>query len=189
MRIDGATANPTPRIIGVVDDGAEQPAAYVRADELLNWVPDTVLGSGNFGPAMQVLMSPHASETEQILRARLVAGGLPADEFNVNTINSKERIGTQLALIRYVFLGMAGLVLLSQRRRGVLGSGLVAAYVLNLALNHWLGGAIYVQPGYLSSDPDIVALGFQQSTFALGAFAVEARVAGRFRFGLGRTFP
>ena len=67
---------------------------------------------------------------------------------------------------------LAGLVLLSQRRRGVLGSGLVAAYVLNLALNHWLGGAIYVQPGYLSSDPDIVALGFQQSTFALGAFAV-----------------
>ena len=57
-------------------------------------------------------MSPHASETEQILRARLVAGGLPADEFNVNTINSKERIGTELTLVRYLFLGMAGLVLL-----------------------------------------------------------------------------
>ena len=73
---------------------------------------------------------------------------------------------------------LAGLVLLSNRRRGALGTGLVAAYVLNLALNHWLGGAIYLQPGYLSSDPDIVALGFQQSTLAMAAFAVGAILLG-----------
>ncbi len=67
---------------------------------------------------------------------------------------------------------LAGLVLLSQRRRGVVGTGLVGAYVLNLGLNHWLGGAIYLLPGYLGSDPDTVLLGFQQSTYAVGAFAL-----------------
>ena len=65
MRVDGATANPTPQIIGVVDDGAEGPVAYVRADELMNWVPDSALGSGNFGPGLQILMAPHRlSDTE-----------------------------------------------------------------------------------------------------------------------------
>jgi len=39
MRIQGATANPTPRIVGVVEDGVSQPTAYVRADELINWLP------------------------------------------------------------------------------------------------------------------------------------------------------
>jgi putative ABC transport system permease protein len=111
MRIDGASANATPRIIGVVDDGSDQPNAYVRADELANWIPDAAFGS-TFGSGLQVLMSPGAAETEQILRARLVAAGIPADQMHVETINSKERISTQLTLTRWLFLGMAGLVLL-----------------------------------------------------------------------------
>ncbi len=39
MRLNGATADATPRIIGVIDDGQQQPTAYVRADELFNWFP------------------------------------------------------------------------------------------------------------------------------------------------------
>ena len=41
MRVEGATANPTPRIVGVVDDGNSQPTAYVRVDEMRNWMPKT----------------------------------------------------------------------------------------------------------------------------------------------------
>ena len=38
MRIDGAKANMTPQIIGVIDDGMGQPTAYTRVDELMNWL-------------------------------------------------------------------------------------------------------------------------------------------------------
>ena len=46
MRLSGATANMTPRIIGVVEDAGWGPAAYVRADEIMNWMP---ANSGVFG--------------------------------------------------------------------------------------------------------------------------------------------
>src|SRR5919202_3581021 len=52
------------------------------------------------------------------------------------------------------------------------GAGLVTAYLVTFAMNHWLGAAIYLQPEYAHSDPDVVAIGFQQATFALAAFAV-----------------
>lgn len=51
MRVDGATANPTPQIIGVVDDGGYQPAAYVRTDELMNWMPVSSVGDTSSAPA------------------------------------------------------------------------------------------------------------------------------------------
>ena len=109
MRITGATDS-TPRIIGVVDDGNDQPSAYVRTDELLNWLPAAQL-TGN-GGGIQVLLSPTATDLEQILRARLVAGGLSAGDIHVDTVNSKKQIESQLAIVRLIFLGMAGLVLL-----------------------------------------------------------------------------
>jgi putative ABC transport system permease protein len=109
MRLDGGTAHPTPRIIGVIDDGADGPAAYMRMDELLNWVPESALGSnGNF----QVMASPAADETLQILRARLAGGGVPPDQLHMETIDAKKHIAQQLAITQWIFLGMAGLVLL-----------------------------------------------------------------------------
>ncbi len=111
MRIDGATANTTPRIIGVVDDGSGQPAAYVRADELVNWLPPAQLGGGR-GPGVQILLSPDAGELERLLRTRLVAGGVRSEEIHTEVIRSKEEIEDRLAILRWIFLGMAGLVLL-----------------------------------------------------------------------------
>lgn len=74
MRITGATANPTPRIIGVVDDGNPQPTAYGRADELGNWLP-TPTGSGNSGPGLQIMLAPTALDAEQ----RCGSGWWPAE--------------------------------------------------------------------------------------------------------------
>jgi putative ABC transport system permease protein len=112
MHVDGATADMTPQIIGVVDDGSDQPNAYVRADELLNWVPDTAFESGSFSGPLLVLAAPGNGELEQILRSRLIGAGLHPEEVKFNTINSAERIGTELSVTRWIFLGMAGLVLL-----------------------------------------------------------------------------
>ena len=112
MRITGAIANATPRIIGVIDDGEDRPNAYLRTDELTNWLPVTALSDPLRGGGIQVFLSPTATDVEQILRARLIAGGLPANAINGQVINSKKRISSELALVRLIFLGMAGLVLL-----------------------------------------------------------------------------
>ena len=111
LRIEGATANATPRIIGVVDDGNGGPAAYVRADELLNWLPMTQFTSGQ-GPGVQVMLGPDGTELERLLRTKLIAGGVKSEEIHTEVIRSKEEIEDQLAIFRWIFLGMAGLVLL-----------------------------------------------------------------------------
>lgn len=51
LTIAGGQVRPTPRLIGVVDDGTDQPAAYARLDELLRWEP-TLLE--RFGPKLVV---------------------------------------------------------------------------------------------------------------------------------------
>lgn len=111
MRVSGADVNPTPRIIGVVHDGGYGPAAYVRADELLNWV--SLSGhSSEHGPGLQVYLSPSATDTEQVLRARLVAAGVPPEQVEAHAMNYRDIMADQLALMRWIFLGLAALVLL-----------------------------------------------------------------------------
>ena len=108
MHLTGATADATPRIIGVIDDGQQQPTAYVRADELFNWFP------GNAIPdtPMQVMLAPSAAQTERVLLSRLAATGLPAEQLHVEVVHAKEQIESRLALLQLIFLGLAGLVLL-----------------------------------------------------------------------------
>jgi hypothetical protein len=55
------------------------------------------------------------------------------------------------------------------RRPGV---GLVQAYVLSLALLHWLAATLYLLPWYINHDPNVVALGLEQSTYAVLGFGV-----------------
>jgi hypothetical protein len=51
------------------------------------------------------------------------------------------------------------------------GTGLVLAYVLNLWMIHWVAPALYLLPGYQLFDLRIVALGLEQSVYAVIAFA------------------
>jgi putative ABC transport system permease protein len=116
MRIDGATANPTPRIIGVIDDGNSQPTIYARADEIRNWLPTQPAGAGAMpdmgGGGLQVMFSPAAAETERLLTRKLVSAGVPAEALHVEVINARKDIEQELSIVRWIFLGMAGLVLL-----------------------------------------------------------------------------
>src|SRR6266545_5222873 len=56
----------------------------VPAEMRLDGAPAT----GAYGQGVQVMLAPTATETEQILRSRLVAGGVNPDDLHVETINT-----------------------------------------------------------------------------------------------------
>jgi putative ABC transport system permease protein len=175
MRLDGGTAHPTPRIIGVVDDGSDGPAVYMRLDELLNWVPESALG-GN-GPGLQVMASPAADETLQILRARLTAGGVPAQQLHLETIDAKKHIAQQLAITQWIFLGMAGLVLLIGVA-GILNVGLatVGERVEEFALRRAVGTPRSLLAAIVLAETLIT--GLLTAAAATGAAIVAFRIGG-----------
>ena len=108
MRIGGASANLTPQFVGVVDDGDPQPRAYVRLDELSNWLPTANLADPNAGGELQIMLAP-STPTEQVLTARLHGIGV---ETYPATVDSRKQRKDEIALLRLVFLSMAALVLL-----------------------------------------------------------------------------
>src|SRR5215471_19995436 len=70
---------------------------------------------------------------------------------------------------------VAVFILVSRTRNNALGVGLVAAFVLNMAVLYWLAGVIYLFPWYLHNyDPATVAVGLQESTYALIGFGIGA---------------
>ncbi|MCP2327048.1 putative ABC transport system permease protein [Hamadaea flava] len=175
MRIRGAKANPTPRIIGVVDDGRDQPAAYVRADELTNWVPTTT--QGLFG-GMEVLRTPDAHDVEQILKRRLLADGLTSDQISSNMIQSKKEIEGQLAMFRLIFLGIAGLVLLIGIA-GILNVGLatVGERVEEFALRRAVGTPRSLLAGIVLAET--LLTGLFTAAAAIGVASVCLKIVGR----------
>ncbi|MCE6996598.1 ABC transporter permease [Saccharothrix sp. S26] len=193
MRVDGATANPTPQIIGVVDDGGYQPAAYVRADELMNWMPVAELGDSSSGGGLQVLMTPTAVEVEHVLRARLVAAGTPEEQIHVNTVETLKRMSTELALMRWIFLGMAALVLLIGVA-GILNVGLatVGERIEEFALRRAVGTPRLLLAGIVLAET--LLTGLLTAALAIGAGVVGLQLAmtvfgSRFPALEGTAFP
>ncbi len=78
----------------------------------------------------------------------------------------------RLALWLAAWLAAAAVILYSRGKRGAVGSGLVLAYLVNLWLLHWPAAATYLLPWYWYFNLDVVEAGFQQSTYAVIAFAV-----------------
>lgn len=167
MRVAGATANMTPRIIGVVDDGVYEPRAYVRLDELTPWVPAAKLADPNSGE-LRVLL---AGETpmEQVLMTKLRALGA---EPSVETVNSREDQEDQLALMRLIFLAMAGLVLLIGVA-GILNVGLatVGERVEEFALRRAVGTPRALLAGIVLAETLITGM-------LTAALAIGVSVAG-----------
>jgi putative ABC transport system permease protein len=189
MHVAGAANDATPQIIGVVDDGGYAPAAYVRYDELANWLPT----EGN--TQLRLLMSPTETALQQTLKARLAGVGVPADQLQVRTINSKEHVAEQLALMRWIFLGMAGLVLLIGVA-GILNVGLatVGERVEEFALRRALGTPRLLLAGIVLAET--LLTGLFTSALAIGAGVLALRVAGmvlgsssRFSFLHDLAFP
>jgi len=189
MHIDGAVANATPRIVGVVDDGSGAPNAYVRADELLNWFPIERL-SGQF---LEVLLQPDATDVEQTLRARLVAAGVPSEQIMAQVINSRRSIETSLALMRWVFLGMAAVVLLIGVA-GILNVGLatVGERIEEFALRRAVGTPRALLAGIVLAETLLTGLLTAGAAIGVGVLALRLigpLVSGRGPFPQNLDFP
>ncbi|GAA1277482.1 ABC transporter permease [Saccharothrix xinjiangensis] len=175
MRLDGATDNPTPRFIGVVDDGGYRPTAYVRSDELLNWLPAADLADPRSGQGLQVLIAPTATEVEHTLRARLIASGTREEAIAATTVETLERMSTQLALMRWIFLGMAALVLLIGVA-GILNVGLatVGERVEEFALRRAVGTPRLLLAGIVLAETLLTGLLTAALAIGAGAAALQA---------------
>jgi putative ABC transport system permease protein len=167
MRVDGATANLTPRIVGVVDDGSWGPAAYVRTDELLNWMPVDALSDPNFG-GVQLMMAPTATDLQQILRSRLAAAGAEVEGLEFQPVDTLEQMADQLSLMRWIFLGMAALVLLIGVA-GILNVGLatVGERVEEFALRRAVGTPRLLLAGIVLAET--LLTGLLTAMLAIGA--------------------
>jgi putative ABC transport system permease protein len=174
MQLRGATADPTPQIVGVVDDGQAVPNAYARVDELLNWFPAENMGQA-FG-GIGVMMPAGGGDAEQILKARLISAGLTRDELGVQTIDARRSIQRSLAITRAIFLGLAGLVLLIGVG-GILNVGLatVGERVEEFALRRAVGTPRLLLAGIVLSET--LLTGLLTAAAAVGAAALMLRVA------------
>lgn len=193
MRIKDSSANPTPRVLGVVHDGDSSPTAYVRADELLNW---TTPAGSNFDGRNQfaVYMPPGVTDVEQTLRARLIARGAPGDQFHAYPVEAKKQIESQLTLMRMIFLALAALVLLIGVA-GILNVGLatVGERIEEFALRRAVGTPRLLLAGIVLSETLII--GMLTAGAAIGVGAVGLKLApmvlgGRFEtMGTDLAFP
>jgi putative ABC transport system permease protein len=176
MRVDGAIANTTPRVVGVVDDSGFQPRAYMRADELVNWLPESALksnsGRGSFYD-IQVLFTPAAAGEVAALRAKLSGLGLPPDAISVRTVDIEKRLGKQIQVVRYVFLGLASLVLLIGVA-GILNVGLatVGERVEEFALRRAVGMSRTLLAGIVLAETLLTGLLTAAAAIGLSAAAI-----------------
>ncbi|GAA3449795.1 ABC transporter permease [Dactylosporangium matsuzakiense] len=192
MRLDDAIANPTPRIIGVVDDGNSQPTAYARADEIDNWLkppepvdnpqpgaaPDAKAMNAVSGSGLQVDFAPGHADLEALLTRKLLAAGVPRETLNINTVDVRKHIEKELAILNYVFLGMAGLVLLIGVA-GILNVGLatVGERVEEFALRRAVGTPRVLLAGIVLAET--LLTGLLTSAAAIGAAVAGLNLARR----------
>jgi len=171
MRVEGAVANTTPRIVGVVDDGSWGPTIYIRSDELLNWMSVESLSDERYGGVELMLAPGSTADLQQTLRSRLVASGVASEEISFQTVNSLKEMQSQLTLMRWIFLGMAGLVLLIGVA-GILNVGLatVGERIEEFALRRAVGTPRLLLAGIVLAET--LLTGLLTAAFAIGVGAV-----------------
>lgn len=171
MRVGGASANLTPQFVGVVDDGDMQPRAYVRLDEMTTWLPEASLADSSAGAELQVLLAA-STPAEQVLTSRLQ--GIGAQTY-VSTVDSRKEQRDQLALMRLVFLSMAGLVLLIGAA-GILNVGLatVGERVEEFALRRAVGTPRSLLAGIVLAET--LLTGLLTAAAAIGVSAAGLKI-------------
>ncbi len=201
MMIEGASHHVTPQIVGVVDDGGSQPRIYMRLDELRTWMPtanetassDLSRLRGGGSTQLQVYLQPGSEDLQRLLTAKLVGAGLPQDQMHFTTVNSKERMESQLRILRLIFLGMAFLVLLIGVA-GILNVGLatVGERVEEFALRRAVGMSRMLLAGIVLAET--LLTGLLTAALAIGTGAAGLEVAlmlsgNSFPSLQGTTFP
>ncbi|WP_026425446.1 ABC transporter permease [Actinokineospora inagensis] len=171
MRMDSARAHSTPQVIGTIHDGQAQPTVYMRLDELVNWIPASTLGTSS---GLTVLRTQSAGAVEQYLQAKLS----PTSPFFPRTVDSRERIGGQLDMMRWIFYGMAALVLLIGIA-GILNVGLatVGERVEEFALRRAVGTPRLLLAGIVLAETLII--GLLTAATAIGTGVVGLQLGSR----------
>lgn len=198
MMIEGATHHVTPQIVGVVQDGSMSPRVYLRLDELRTWMP-AATGTNDAnrfrggGTGLEVYLPPGSDDMQQLLRAKLVGAGIDQGQLHFRTVNSKERMESQLKIMRLIFLGMAFLVLLIGVA-GILNVGLatVGERVEEFALRRAVGMSRLLLAGIVLAET--LLTGLLTAALAIGAGAAGLQIAltmfgSRFPSLQGTTFP
>ena len=173
MVIPGVRNPVTPRLIGVVDDGGNSPQAYVRYDELSVWARSGASAEGGGGGDLQVLMTG-SSPVAQVLTSRVRAIGTEA---SIETINTRADQTRELKIIRWVFLGMAGLVLLIGVA-GILNVGLasVGERVEEFALRRAVGTPRLLLAGIVLTETLLTGLLTAAAAIGVGVAALKVAV-------------
>lgn len=176
MRFQGATANSTPRFTGVVDDGNSNPQAYVRSDELLNWMPIDVLTNPMFGTP-ELLAAPTATDFVETLRKKVEALG-DENTLYVNTVSAEDMMPGEIQMMRWVFLGVSILVLLIGSA-GILNVGLatVGERIEEFALRRAVGTPRLLLAGIVLAET--LLTGLLTAFAAIGAGIAGLAAAGR----------
>jgi putative ABC transport system permease protein len=187
--VEGAIHS-TPRFIGVIDDGIRAPTAYVRADEMLNWLPEHRIPENS---GLQLMISPESTDLIAVLKARLVGAGMPDGQLFLEPIRSRESLSDGLAVTRWLFLGLASLVLLIGVA-GILNVGLatVGERIEEFALRRAVGTPRLLLAGIVLAET--LLTGLLTATAAIGAAVLGLRaatvvLAGRVNFPADMTFP
>jgi putative ABC transport system permease protein len=157
--VDDTTAHSTPRIVGVIDDGISAPQAYVRTDELLNWMPADALSNPNYGSA-EILAAPTATDFIEILTKKFSAvADRRMGELYVDTIDAEKMMPSEIQLMRWVFLGVSILVLLIGSA-GILNVGLatVGERVEEFALRRAVGTPRFLLAGIVLAETLLTGL-------------------------------
>ncbi|SES37974.1 ABC transporter permease [Lentzea albida] len=198
MMIEGATHHVSPQITGVVQDGYFQPRIYMRLDELRTWMPaaaettevDRMRGGGT---NLELYLQPGSDELQQLLKAKLAGVGIPQDQMHFQVVKSKERMESELRIMRLIFLGMALLVLLIGVA-GILNVGLatVGERVEEFALRRAVGMSRMLLAGIVLAET--LLTGLLTAALAIGAGAAGLQVAlmmfgSRFPSLQGTAFP
>jgi len=188
LRITGSTANPTPRILGVVHDGSDGPAVYLRADELSLWKT-----AGDAQGYLSVYLNPSAADIEQTLKARLVARGADPGNLQTYPVEARKQIESELRLLRLIFLAMAALVLLIGIA-GILNVGLatVGERIEEFALRRAVGTPRMLLAGIVLAETLIIGLLTAAAAVGVGIVGLKLAASmfgGRFQMLQGVEFP
>lgn len=175
MRFLGATANSTPRFIGIVDDGMGQPQAYVRSDELLNWMPPDALSNPNYGSA-EILAAPTATDFIEILEKKYKAiSDRRMGDLYIETVRAEDMMPNEIQLMRWVFLGVSILVLLIGSA-GILNVGLatVGERIEEFALRRAVGTPRLLLAGIVLAETLLTGLLTALAAIGAGIAGLEA---------------
>ncbi|MFS8103392.1 ABC transporter permease [Lentzea alba] len=198
MTIEGASHHLTPQIIGVVQDGNSSPRIYMRLDELRTWMPSAAESNDanrfrGGGTNLEVYLQPGSDDLQKLLQAKLAGAGVDPNQVHFQTVNSKERMESELKIMRLIFLGMAFLVLLIGVA-GILNVGLatVGERVEEFALRRAVGMSRMLLAGIVLAET--LLTGLLTAALAIGAGAAGLQVAlmlfgGRFPSLQGTVFP